>query len=184
MAGYFVCGFQVVFIGVHMPSYLKDQGLAPGVATVALALIGLFNVFGTYAAGALGQRLAKRHILAAIYLLRAVAIVFFISLPLTPTSVYVFSAVMGLLWLSTVPPTNAVVAQIFGVQYMSMLGGFVFLSHQVGSFMGVWLGGLLYDRTGSYDVVWWIAIALGVFAALVNLPVRETAIVRPQAQPA
>jgi predicted MFS family arabinose efflux permease len=184
MAGYFVCGFQVVFIGVHMPSYLKDQGLAPGVATVALALIGLFNVFGTYAAGALGQRLAKRHILAAIYLLRAVAIVLFISLPLTPTSVYVFSAVMGLLWLSTVPPTNAVVAQIFGVQYMSMLGGFVFLSHQVGSFMGVWLGGLLYDRTGSYDVVWWIAIALGVFAALVNLPVRETAIVRPQAQPA
>ena len=184
MAGYFVCGFQVVFIGVHMPSYLKDQGLAPGVATVALALIGLFNVFGTYAAGALGQRLAKRHILAAIYLLRAVAIVLFISLPLTPTSVYVFSAVMGLLWLSTVPPTNAVVAQIFGVQYMSMLGGFVFLSHQVGSFMGVWLGGLLYDRTGSYGVVWWIAIALGVFAALVNLPVRETAIVRPQAQPA
>jgi predicted MFS family arabinose efflux permease len=180
MAGYFVCGFQVVFIGVHLPSYLKDQGLTPQVATVALALIGLFNVFGTYAAGALGQRLAKRHILAAIYLLRAVAIVLFISLPLTPASVYVFAAVMGLLWLSTVPPTNAIVAQIFGVQYMSMLGGFVFLSHQIGSFMGVWLGGLLYDRTGSYDVVWWIAIALGVFAALVNLPVRETAIVRAQ----
>jgi predicted MFS family arabinose efflux permease len=128
----------------------------------------------------LGQRLAKRHILAAIYLMRAVAIVLFITLPLTPMSVYVFSAVMGLLWLSTVPPTNAIVAQIFGVQYMSMLGGFVFLSHQVGSFMGVWLGGLLYDATGSYDVVWWIAIALGVFAALVNLPVRETAIVRAQ----
>jgi predicted MFS family arabinose efflux permease len=181
MAGYFVCGFQVVFIGVHLPSYLKDQGLTPQVATVALALIGLFNVFGTYAAGALGQRLAKRHILATIYLLRAVAILLFIGLPLSPTSVYVFAAVMGLLWLSTVPPTNAIVAQIFGVQYMSMLGGFVFLSHQVGSFMGVWLGGLLYDRTGSYDVVWWIAIALGVFAALVNLPVRETAIARPQA---
>ena len=180
MAGYFVCGFQVVFIGVHLPSYLKDGGLSPQVATVALALIGLFNVFGTYAAGSLGQRLAKRHILAAIYLLRAVAIVLFISLPLTPMSVYVFSAVMGLLWLSTVPPTNAIVAQIFGVQYMSMLGGFVFLSHQVGSFMGVWLGGLLYDATGSYDVVWWIAIALGVFAALVNLPVRESAIVRAQ----
>jgi len=180
MAGYFVCGFQVVFIGVHLPSYLKDGGLSPQVATVALALIGLFNVFGTYAAGSLGQRLAKRHILAAIYLMRAVAIVLFISLPLTPMSVYVFSAVMGLLWLSTVPPTNAIVAQIFGVQYMSMLGGFVFLSHQVGSFMGVWLGGLLYDATGSYDVVWWIAIALGVFAALVNLPVRETAIVRAQ----
>lgn len=184
MAGYFVCGFQVVFIGVHMPSYLKDHGLAPGVATTALALIGLFNVFGTYAAGALGQRLAKRHILAAIYLLRAVAIVLFISLPLTPMSVYVFSAVMGTLWLSTVPPTNAIVAQIFGVQYMSMLGGFVFLSHQVGSFMGVWLGGRLYDATGSYDVVWWIAVALGVFAALINLPVRETAIQRVAPQPA
>lgn len=184
MAGYFVCGFQVVFIGVHMPSYLKDHGLAPSVATTALALIGLFNVFGTYAAGALGQKLAKRHILAAIYLLRAAAIVLFITLPLTPTSVYIFSAVMGTLWLSTVPPTNAIVAQIFGVQYMSMLGGFVFLSHQVGSFMGVWLGGRLYDATGSYDVVWWIAVALGIFAALINLPVRETAIVRPAVQPA
>ncbi|MFN5156068.1 MAG: MFS transporter [Betaproteobacteria bacterium] len=150
MAGYFVCGFQVVFIGVHLPSYLKDQGMTPQVATVALALIGLFNVAGTYAAGALGQRFAKRHILAAIYALRAVAILLFISLPLTPGSVYVFAAAMGLLWLSTVPPTNAIVAQIFGVQYMSMLGGFVFLSHQVGSFMGVWLGGLLYDRTGRF----------------------------------
>ena len=179
MAGYFVCGFQVVFIGVHMPSYLKDHGLSPQVATVALMLIGLFNVFGTYAAGSLGQRLAKRHILAAIYLLRSLAIVIFLWAPLTPASVYVFSAAMGLLWLSTVPPTNAVVAQIFGVQYMSMLGGFVFLSHQVGSFMGVWLGGVLYDRTGSYDVVWWIAVVLGVFAAIVNLPVRETPIPRP-----
>ncbi|WP_119353858.1 MFS transporter [Azohydromonas sediminis] len=178
-AGYFVCGFQVVFIGVHLPSYLKDQGLTPQVATVALALIGLFNVFGTYAAGALGQRLAKRHILAAIYFLRSVAIVTFLAVPVSPWSVYVFSAVMGLLWLSTVPPTNAVVAQIFGVQYLSMLGGFVFLSHQVGSFLGVWLGGLLYDRTGSYDVVWWIAIALGVAAALVNLPIREQPIARP-----
>lgn len=184
MAGYFVCGFQVVFIGVHMPSYLKDKGLSPDVATVALALIGLFNVFGTYAAGSLGQRLAKRHILAAIYILRAVAIVIFLWAPLTPWSVYLFSAVMGLLWLSTVPPTNAIVAQIFGVQYMSMLGGFVFLSHQIGSFLGVWLGGVLYDRTGSYDVVWWIAVGLGVFAALINLPVRETAIVRPAPQPA
>ncbi len=179
MAGYFVCGFQVVFIGVHLPSYLKDQGMTPQVATVALALIGLFNVFGTYAAGALGQRLAKRHILAAIYFLRSVAIVTFLAVPVSPWSVYVFSAVMGLLWLSTVPPTNAVVAQIFGVQYLSMLGGFVFLSHQVGSFLGVWLGGLLYDRTGSYDVVWWIAIALGVMAAAVNLPIREHPIARP-----
>jgi MFS family permease len=178
MAGYFVCGFQVVFIGVHLPSYLKDHGLTPGVATTALALIGLFNVFGTYAAGSLGQRLAKRHILATIYALRSVAIVAFISVPLTPTTVYVFSAVMGVLWLSTVPPTNALVAQIFGVRYMSMLSGFVFLSHQIGSFLGVWLGGRLYDMTGSYDIVWWIAVGLGIFAALVNLPVRETAIVR------
>ncbi|MFZ5548050.1 MAG: MFS transporter [Pseudomonadota bacterium] len=183
MAGYFVCGFQVVFIGVHMPSYLKDKGLTPDVATTALALIGLFNVFGTYAAGALGQKLAKRHILSAIYLLRSVAIVAFLLVPLSPASVYVFASVMGLLWLSTVPPTNAVVAQIFGVQYMSMLGGLVFFSHQVGSFMGVWLGGRLYDTTGSYDIVWYIAIALGVFAALANLPVRETPIVRPTPRP-
>ncbi|OPF63302.1 MULTISPECIES: MFS transporter [Hydrogenophaga] len=178
MAGYFVCGFQVVFIGVHMPSYLKDHGLSPQVASYALAIIGLFNVIGTYAAGALGQRLAKRHILAFIYLARSVAIVVFLWAPLTPTSVYVFSAVMGVLWLSTVPPTNAMLAQIFGVAHMSMLGGFVFFSHQIGSFMGVWLGGVLYDRTGSYDVVWYISIALGVFAALVNLPVRESAIER------
>ena len=183
-AGYFVCGFQVVFIGVHMPSYLKDHGLSPGVATTALALIGLFNVFGTYAAGSLGQRMPKKYILSAIYLLRSVVIVAFITLPLTPWSVYLFSAVMGVLWLSTVPPTNAIVAQIFGVQYMSMLGGFVFLSHQLGSFMGAWLGGKLYDSTGSYDVVWWIAVALGVVAALVNLPVREAAIQRAVAQPA
>ena len=178
MAGYFVCGFQVVFIGVHMPSYLKDQGLSPQVASYALAIIGLFNVVGTYVAGSLGQRMAKRHILAFIYLARSVAITLFLVAPLTPASVYVFSAAMGLLWLSTVPPTNAVVAQIFGVAHLSMLGGFVFFSHQIGSFMGVWLGGLLYDRTGSYDIVWYISIALGIFAALVNLPVRETAITR------
>ena len=178
MAGYFVCGFQVVFIGVHMPSYLRDRGMDPQVATMALALIGLFNVFGTYAAGEIGQRWPKRYLLSAIYGLRSLAIVIFLLLPLTPMSVYVFSAVIGVLWLSTVPPTNAVVAQIFGVQYLSMLGGFVFLSHQVGSFMGVWLGGKLFDATGSYDLVWWIAVALGIFAALVNLPVRESPIVR------
>jgi predicted MFS family arabinose efflux permease len=184
MAGYFVCGFQVVFIGVHMPSYLKDNGLTPDVATTALALIGLFNVFGTYAAGALGQRLPKPRILSWIYALRSVAITAFLLLPLTPMSVYVFSAVMGVLWLSTVPPTNAVVAQIFGVKHFSMLGGFVFLSHQIGSFLGVWLGGRLYDSTGSYDVVWWLAVALGVTACLLNLPVRETAIERGSPQPA
>jgi MFS family permease len=182
MAGYFVCGFQVVFIGVHMPSYLKDKGLSPQVASYALALIGLFNVFGTYIAGSLGQRLARRKILAFIYFARSIAISLFLWAPLSPMSVYIFASVMGFLWLSTVPPTNATVAQIFGVAHLSMLGGFVFFSHQIGSFMGVWLGGFLYDRTGSYDVVWYIAIALGIFAALVNLPVREAPIARPVPQ--
>ena len=172
-AGYFVCGFQVVFIGVHMPSYLKDQGLSPQVASFSLALIGLFNVFGTYISGTLGQRMPRRHILAFIYFARAVVITVFLWVPLSPASVYVFSAVMGALWLSTVPPTNATIAQIFGVQHLSMLGGLVFFSHQIGSFMGVWLGGYLYDSTGSYDIVWYIAIALGVLAGLVNLPIRE-----------
>lgn len=183
MAGYFVCGFQVVFIGVHMPSYLKDNGMAPQVASYALALIGLFNVFGTYIAGTMGQKMAKKNILAFIYLARSVAIVLFLLAPLTPTSVYMFSMVMGLLWLSTVPPTNAAVAQIFGVAHLSMLSGFIFFSHQIGSFMGVWLGGYLYDKTGSYNTVWYLAVALGVFAALVNLPVRESPIARsgPQA---
>lgn len=178
MAGYFVCGFQVVFIGVHMPSYLKDHGLSPQVASYALALIGLFNVVGTYAAGALGQRFEKRFILAFIYFARAVVISLFIWAPLSPESVYAFAAVMGVLWLSTVPATNAAIAQIFGVAHLSMLSGFVFLSHQIGSFLGVWLGGFMYDRTGSYDLVWYIAIALGVFAGLVNLPVKEAAIER------
>lgn len=185
MAGYFVCGFQVVFIGVHMPSYLKDKGLSPQVAGYALALIGLFNVLGTYAAGTLGQRMQKKNILAFIYFARAVVITLFIAAPLSPMSVYIFSSIMGLLWLSTVPPTNAAVAQIFGVAHLSMLSGFVFFSHQIGSFLGVWLGGVLYDRTGSYDIVWYITIALGIFAGLINLPVREAPIQRaaPGQQP-
>jgi predicted MFS family arabinose efflux permease len=158
--------------------------LSPMVASYALALIGLFNVFGTYIAGTLGQKLAKRKILAFIYLGRALAITLFLWAPLTPMSVYIFSSVMGLLWLSTVPPTNATLAQIFGVAHLSMLGGFVFFSHQIGSFLGVWLGGLLYDRTGSYDVVWYLTIALGIFAAIVNLPVREAPIPRHVPQPA
>ena len=184
-AGYFVCGFQVVFIGVHMPSYLKDHGLSPQVASYALALIGLFNVFGTYIAGTLGQRMPKRHILAFIYMARAVVIAIFLLVPLSPWSVYIFSAVMGALWLSTVPPTNATIAGIFGVQHLSMLGGVVFFSHQIGSFLGVWLGGYLYDATGSYDVVWYIAIGLGVIAGVLNLPIKESPIPRtPQAQAA
>lgn len=178
MAGYFVCGFQVMFIGVHMPSYLKDFGMAPHVASYSLALVGLFNIFGTYLAGNLGQKLPKRYLLSGIYGLRSVATVAFLLAPLSPWSVYAFCAAMGFLWLSTVPLTNATIAQIFGVQHLSMLGGFVFFSHQIGSFLGVWLGGYLYDINGNYDMVWYISIALGIFAAVVNLPVRETAIVR------
>ncbi len=178
MAGYFVCGFQVVFIAVHMPSYLNDKGLSPQVAGYALALIGLFNIFGTYIAGSLGQRIAKRKILVTIYFSRAVVIAVFVLAPISPMSVYIFASLMGLLWLSTVPVTNAAVAQIFGIQHFSMLSGFIFFSHQIGSFLGVWLGGVLYDRTGSYNIIWYITIALGIFAGLVNLPVRETPIHR------
>lgn len=177
-AGYFVCGFQVMFIGVHMPSYLKDFGLPPHVASYSLALIGLFNIFGTYLAGSLGQRVAKRYLLSGIYFIRAAAIVLFLLAPLSAWSVYAFAAVMGFLWLSTVPLTNGVIAQIFGVQHLSMLSGFVFFSHQIGSFLGIWLGGYLYDTTGSYDAVWYVSIALGVFAGLVNLPVKETPVQR------
>ena len=176
--GYFVCGFQVVFIGVHMPSYLKDEGLSAEVASYALALIGLFNVFGTYLVGSLGQVWPKRYLLAFIYSARGVAIIVFLVVPISAVSVYIFSAVMGFLWLSTVPATNAIIAQIFGVRHFSMLGGFVFFSHQIGSFLGVWLGGKLYDIYGSYDVVWYLAIALSVFATLVNLPINENAIDR------
>ncbi|QXZ11471.1 MFS transporter [Comamonas sp. Y33R10-2] len=176
--GYFVCGFQVMFIGVHMPSYLKDFGMAPHVASYSLALIGLFNIFGTYLAGNLGQKMPKRYLLSGIYGLRSVVTVGFLLAPLSPWSVYVFCAAMGFLWLSTVPLTNATIAQIFGVQHLSMLGGFVFCSHQIGSFLGVWLGGYLYDMNGNYDMVWYISIALGILAALINLPVREAAITR------
>ncbi len=140
-------------------------------------------MFGTYAAGALGQKMQKKNILAANYFLRALFISVFLLVPLSPMSVYVFAAMMGLLWLSTVPPTNAVVAQIFGVQHLSMLAGFIFFSHQIGSFLGVWLGGYLYDKTGSYDVVWYITIGLGIFAGLINLPIKEAPIQRKVAVP-
>lgn len=181
VAGYFVCGFQVVFIAVHMPAYLKDNGIMdPNVAVMALALIGLFNIFGSYYAGKLGGILPKRYLLSSIYISRAVIISLFLLAPLSAWSVYLFSAAMGLLWLSTVPLTNGVVAGIFGVKYLSMLSGFVFFSHQVGSFLGVWLGGYLYTKQGNYDTVWMITIALGVFAALINLPINEKPIIRTQ----
>ncbi len=181
VAGYFVCGFQVVFIGVHLPAYLKDQGVAdPKVAVTALALIGLFNIFGSYYAGKLGGRLPKPWLLSAIYFARALIIAAFVLLPLTPMSVYLFAACMGLIWLSTVPLTNGVIAGIFGVRYLSMLSGFVFFSHQVGSFLGVWLGGHLYTTEGSYHSVWMITIGLGVAAGLLNLPISEAPVVRPK----
>ncbi len=184
MAGYFVCGFQVVFIGVHLPSYLKDKGLSPQVASYALALVGLFNVFGTYIAGSLGQKMAKRKILSFIYFSRAVIVAIFILAPLTPMSVYIFASLMGLLWLSTVPPTNALVAQIFGIQHLSMLSGFVFFSHQIGSFLGAWMGAVIFDANKSYDVMWYIIIALGLFGGLINMPVKETAVPRSSLKPA
>jgi MFS family permease len=181
LSGYFVCGFQVVFIGVHLPAYLKDKGiLDPNVAVIALALVGLFNIFGSYYAGKLGGRFPKRYLLSFIYLSRSAIIALFLLAPLTSASVYVFAGALGLLWLSTVPLTNGVIAGIFGVRNLSMLSGFVFFSHQVGSFLGVWLGGYLYARQGSYDMVWGIVLALGVFAALINLPINEKAIVRGQ----
>ncbi len=179
VAGYFVCGFQLVFIGVHMPAYLKDKGIAsPGVAVMALALIGLFNIFGSYYAGKLGGRFPKRYLLSSIYFTRAVVIGMFLLAPLTPYSVYVFAAAIGFIWLSTVPLTNGIIAGIFGVKHMSMLAGVVFFSHQVGSFIGVWLAGYLFAKLGSYDIVWGIAIGLSIMAGLVNLPINERAIER------
>jgi len=180
-AGYFVCGFQLAFITVHFPAYVADKGLAANVGMFALALVGLFNIVGSYGSGALGARYTKKNLLSLIYFSRSIVIALFILAPVTEMSVYLFAAVIGLLWLSTVPLTNGVVAGIFGVAYMSMLSGFVFFSHQIGSFIGVWLGGYLFDHTGSYQLVWLISIALGIFAALVNLPIEERAIERAPA---
>jgi predicted MFS family arabinose efflux permease len=182
--GFFVCGFQVVFVGLHLPAYLADRGMPAHVAVTALALIGLFNIIGTYSTGWLGSRVPKKYILSAIYFARSVVIASFIWLPLSPFTVYAFAVALGLLWLSTVPPTNGLVAQVFGVRYLSMLSGFTFFSHQIGSFLGAWLGGKLYDQTGSYDIVWWLSIALGIVAGLLNLPIDEREIKRPLARAA
>jgi len=177
--GFFVCGFQVVFIGTHLPAYLVDAGLSAGVGTMVLALVGLFNIFGTYIAGWLGGRWSKPRLLTALYLLRTLVIVVFLWLPLSRFTAYAFGIGMGLLWLSTVPLTNGTVATLFGVDNLSMLGGIVFLFHQLGSFLGGWLGGLLYDRTGSYDLVWQLAILLGLLATVLNAWVVE----KPAAPP-
>ena len=182
--GFFVCGFQVVFIGVHLPAYLVDQHLPALVGTTVLALVGLFNIFGTYIAGWLGGRMSKPRLLSALYLARAVVIVAFIVTPLTVWSAYAFGVAMGLLWLSTVPLTNGTVATMFGVRNLSMLGGIVFLFHQLGAFLGGWMGGYLYDHTGSYDLVWQIAVLLSLLAAALNWPVRELPVARLQQQEA
>lgn len=182
--GFFTCGFHVAFITVHLPPYLVDKGLDAKWGGWVIALIGLFNIIGSIAAGVLGSRLPKRYLLSMIYTLRAIAIAGFLLVPMSPASAMTFGAVMGLLWLSTVPLTSGLVALMFGLRYMATLFGFVFFSHQVGSFIGVWLGGYLYERTGSYDVVWWLGVALGIFAALVNLPIREKPVERLAAAPA
>jgi MFS family permease len=176
--GYFVCGLQVVFIGVHLPAYLKDANMSANVAATALALVAITNVAGTYWWGMQGRKYPKRYLLSAIYVLRAIVIVGFISMPISPLSVYVFALLMGSLWLSTVPLTNGLVAQIYGVTWLSMLAGIVFFGHQIGSFVGVWMGGALFDRTGSYTLAWLITAGFGIFAAFVHLPISEKPIER------
>ena len=180
--GFFVCGFQVVFIGIHLPAYLVDQHLPATVGTTVLALIGLFNIFGTYTAGGLGGRMSKPRLLTGLYLARAVVIVVFLWAPVTQFSAYLFGMAMGFLWLSTVPLTNGTVATMFGVRNLSMLGGIVFLFHQLGAFLGGWLGGVVYDQTGSYDLIWQVSILLSLLAAALNWPVRERPVARLQVQ--
>jgi MFS family permease len=176
--GFFTCGFQLQFITVHMPSYLVDRGLSAQVGGWTIATIGLFNIVGSVMAGWLGDRMPKRYLLSIIYFTRAAAILAFISFPVTPVTCLVFGATMGLMWLSTVPPTNGLIALMFGTRWLATLSGFAFFSHQVGGFLGVWLGGIAFDRTGSYDVVWWLAILFGVLSALINLPIVEKPVQR------
>ena len=180
VSGFFVCGFQVAFITAHFPAYIADIGIQARYAVIALALIGFFNIIGSLASGVIGQRYSKPMFLVWIYIGRSIVVTAFLLLPQTPASVIVFAVVMGLLWLSTVPPTNALVAIMFGTRHLGMLGGLVFLSHQIGSFLGVWLGGFLYDLYGSYDSVWWLGVALGLFAAVVHWPIHEAPVERPR----
>jgi predicted MFS family arabinose efflux permease len=169
---------------VHFPAYVVDLGLAAGVGAIALSLVGLFNIIGSFAAGAAGQRWSKKYGLSVIYFARSIAILALLLAPKTDLTIYLFAATMGLLWLSTVPLTSGIVAQVFGVRYMATLFGIVFLSHQIGSFLGVWLGGYFYDATGSYDVIWWAGVALGLAAALIHLPIDERPLPRLALQPA
>src|SRR6266480_3282095 len=176
--GFFTCGFQLAFITVHLPAYLVDRGLSAGVGGWTLAVIGLFNILGSLGAGWLGNRMSKPYLLSAIYFARALAIAAFVLLPASTPATLAFGAAMGLLWLSTVPPTSALVALMFGTRWLAMLFGFAFFSHQVGGFLGVWLGGVLFERTGSYDMVWWLSILFGVLSAVINLPIVEKPVTR------
>jgi predicted MFS family arabinose efflux permease len=183
-SGFFVCGFQIAFITAHFPAYISDLGIGSRWAVMAISLIGFFNIIGSLASGVIGQRYSKPLLLSWIYLARSIVFTAFLLIPASPTTVVVFSIVIGILWLSTVAPTNALVAVMFGTRYLGLLGGIVFFSHQVGSFLGVWMGGVLYDATGSYDVVWWVGVALGIFAAIVHWPIREEPVQRPVTQTA
>ncbi|MGK8200446.1 MFS transporter [Burkholderia cepacia] len=180
-AGFFACGFQLAFIATHLPAYLLDHGLPARHASVALALIALTNVAGTYACGHLGGLLRRKYVLSVLYLVRALTMAVFVAAPLSPASVYVFAAVMGFTWLGTVPLTNGVISQVFGVRYIATLFGFVFFGHQLGSFFGVWLGALVYDATHSYMPLWIGSIALGVLAALLHLPINDARVACPAA---
>lgn len=171
--GFFVCGFQIAFITVHFPAYVKDLGLSPSVGAYAIALVGGFNIVGSFLAGVAGQRWSMKSSLAFIYAVRSILIVALLLLPKTELTIYVFAAAMGLVWLATVPLTSGIVAQVFGARFMATLFGVVFFSHQLGSFLGVWLGGRIFDATGSYDPIWWASVALGIAAALVHLPIDE-----------
>jgi predicted MFS family arabinose efflux permease len=177
--GFFTCGFQIFFIAVHLPAYLVDRGLSAEIGGWTLGVIGLFNIIGAIAAGWLSGLMPKRYILSLIYFGRAVAILVYIMLPPSAAGTLIFGAVMGLLWLSTVPPTSGLVVTMFGTRWLAMLFGFAFFSHQVGGFLGVWLGGLLFVQSGSYDVVWWLSILLGVLSAVINLPIVEKPVARP-----
>lgn len=177
-AGFFVCGFHVAFMAIHLPAYVQDQHSVPGLGATALMLIAFFNMIGAWCSGWLGGRYSKKYLLTGIYSARALVMTGFLLLPTTPTTVVIFSVLIGLLWLSTVPVTSGLVSQIFGLRYMGMLFGIVFLSHQIGAFLGVWLGGRVFDTTGSYDAVWWTAIALAVASALIHLPINEKPVAR------
>ncbi len=176
--GFFTCGFQLAFITVHLPAYLIDRGLSATVGGWTLATIGLFNIIGAVGCGWLCDYLPRRYLLSFIYFVRAVAILAFISFPVSALSCILFGATMGLMWLSTVPPTNGIIALMFGTRWLATLGGFAFFSHQIGGFLGAWLGGLVFDRTGSYGPVWWLAILFGVLSALINLPIVEKPVER------